>query len=111
MGHIGLRDYVGLLFHFYEKRDIPVKNGIPQIRTEKRSTVFDLAPVLTRPVSGPVSVYPKKNENRQENTAYGSGRNEIYPVNFQLYSGGRHDNATQQKNPRVAPPTAIDRVA
>jgi hypothetical protein len=29
-----------------EKRDIPVKNGIPQIRTDKCSTVF-----------GPVSVY------------------------------------------------------
>ena len=62
MGHIGLRDYVELLSRFYEKRDIPVKNG-PQIRTDKRSTVFDPAPVLIRPVFGPVSVYPVKNEN------------------------------------------------
>jgi hypothetical protein len=28
-----------------EKRDIPVKNGISQIRTDKRSIVFSPAPV------------------------------------------------------------------
>ena len=72
MGHIGLSDYVGLLSRFYEKRDrkrdIPVKNGIPQIRMDKLSTVFDPAPALIRPVFGPVSVYPVKNENERENT-------------------------------------------
>ena len=87
LGHIGLGDYVGLLSRFYEKwdrkRDIPVKNGIPQIRTDKRSTVFDPAPVLIRPIFDPVSIYPVKNENERENTVYGCGQNGIYPV-------GRH---------------------
>jgi len=44
-------DYVGLLSRFYEKRDIPVKKGIPQIRTDKRSTVFDHVPPVLFPVS------------------------------------------------------------
>ena len=43
-----------------EKRDILVKNGIPQIRTDKHSTVFGPALVLHCPVFGPVSVYPEK---------------------------------------------------
>jgi hypothetical protein len=49
-----------------EKQDIPVKNGIPQIRTDKCSTVFYPAPGLLRPVFSPVSVYPRKNENGRE---------------------------------------------
>jgi hypothetical protein len=50
-----------------EKRDIPVKNGIPQMRTDKCSTVFDPTPGSLRPVFGLVSVYPGKNENGREN--------------------------------------------
>jgi hypothetical protein len=63
-----------------EKRDIPVKNGIPQIRTDKCSTVFDPAPGSLRPVS----VYPGKNENGREKTVYDCGRNGIHPVRFHL---------------------------
>jgi hypothetical protein len=63
----------------------PIKNEIPQIQMDKCSTVFDPAPVLIRPVFRPVSVYPVKNENERENTVYGCGQNEIYPVRFQLY--------------------------
>jgi hypothetical protein len=48
------------------KRDIPVKNGIPQIRTDKRCTVFGPGPGSLCPVFGPVSVYPGKNENGRE---------------------------------------------
>jgi hypothetical protein len=65
-----------------EKRDIPVKNGIPQIRTDKCSTVFDPAPGSLCPIFGPVSVYPGKNENGREKTVYGCGRNGIHPVRF-----------------------------
>ena len=54
------------------------------MRTDKRSTVFDPAPALIRPVFGPVSVYPIKNENERKNTVYGCRRNGIYPVRFQL---------------------------
>jgi hypothetical protein len=68
---------LGCLSRFYEKRyekqDIPVKNGIPQIRTDKHSTVFDPALVSLCPVFDPVSVYPGKNENERENTEYGCG--------------------------------------
>jgi hypothetical protein len=59
-----------------------MKNGIPQIRTEKCSTIFDPAPGSPRPVFGPVSVYPRKNENGREKMVYGCGRNGIHPVRF-----------------------------
>jgi hypothetical protein len=72
-----------------EKRDIPVKNGIPQIRMKKCSTIFDPAPGSLRPVS----IYPRKNENGQEKTVYSCERNGIHPVCFhpcvrvELFSG------------------------
>ena len=91
-GPIGLRSCDGLLGYLSRiygkrdaKRDIPVKNGIPQIWTDKSFTVFDPAPVSIHPVFGPVSVYPVKNENERKNTVYGCGRNVISAVHFQLY--------------------------
>jgi len=56
-----------------------------EAESSKKLRVFDPAPVLIRPVFGPVSVYPVKNKNERENTVYGCGRNGIYPVRFQLY--------------------------
>jgi hypothetical protein len=43
-----------------EKRDIPVKNGIPQIRTDKCSTVFGPVSVYSIPFSVPFSFIPEK---------------------------------------------------
>jgi hypothetical protein len=57
---------------------IPIKNRIPQIRTDKRCTIFGPIPNSLRPVFGPVSVYPGKNENGRKNTVYGCRRNGIY---------------------------------
>jgi hypothetical protein len=53
---------------------------------EKRSTVFGPSPGpgVSRPVFGPVSVYPVKNENGRKNTIYGCGWNGIHPVRFHL---------------------------
>ena len=52
---LGLEAMLGYFSRF-------MKNGIPQIQSDKRSTVF-----------GPVSVYPIKNKNKWENTVYGCG--------------------------------------
>jgi hypothetical protein len=43
-----------------EKRDIPVKNGIPQIRTDKCSTVFGPVSVYVVPFSVPFPFIPEK---------------------------------------------------
>jgi hypothetical protein len=43
-----------------EKRDIPVKNGIQQIRTDKCSTVFGPVSVYSVPFSVPFPFIPKK---------------------------------------------------
>jgi hypothetical protein len=43
-----------------EKRDIPVKNGIPQIRTDKWSTVFGPVSVYSVPFSVPFPFIPEK---------------------------------------------------
>jgi hypothetical protein len=52
--------------HFEEKRDekwdIPVKNGIPQIRTDKCSTVFGPVSVYAVPFSVPFPFIPEKTE-------------------------------------------------
>jgi hypothetical protein len=86
LGYTGFRGYVGLLSQIYEKRDIPVKNRIPQIWTDKHSTIFGPAPISPHPVFGPVSVYPVKTETNGKNMIYGCGRNGISLVCFQLYT-------------------------
>jgi hypothetical protein len=55
---------LGCLSRIAENGIIPDENGIPQIRTDKRSTVFGPAPGSVRPVFGPVSVYPAKKRKR-----------------------------------------------
>jgi hypothetical protein len=56
------------------KRDIPVRNRIPQILTDKCSTVFNPGPVLPRPVFGPVSVYSGKKRKRTAGATAYTGR-------------------------------------
>jgi hypothetical protein len=50
-----------------EKRDIPVKNGIPQIRTDKCSTVFGPVSVYAVPFSVPFPFIPEKTKTVGKN--------------------------------------------
>jgi hypothetical protein len=60
------------------KQEYLVKNGIPEIWTEKHRTFFIPIPAIYHPVT----VFPVNTKMVRVKTEYGTGQNEIFPVRF-----------------------------